>query len=118
TKHLDCGHGGLFSLVSIFSTGTIKGLLLVEGGEDSEDHRLLRLQPNFSNTISNGLADIVEVRCFSLDHTTEANHGGDVLTISEPHCTKRKFETPWYFFANDVRLLYTCGHECLYSTFV
>src|SRR5690606_38924042 len=77
-QHLNRRQRRLFSLVPMLAAGAVFGLLDVVGGEHAEDHRFARDQVCLGDAVGYGLADIIEVRCLALDHTSEANDGVDI----------------------------------------
>src|SRR5690606_33863593 len=77
-QHLNRRQRCLFSLVPMLAAGAVFGLLDVVGGGHAEDHRFARDQVCLGDAVGYGLADIIEVRCLALDHTSEANDGVDI----------------------------------------
>lgn len=92
SEHLNYRNGSLFTFVAKFSTRTLEGLLFVQRGEDPKSYGLSGGQVYFHDALGYRLAYIIKVRSISLDHTTKANHGVNILVFGEPLGRERQLK--------------------------
>ena len=72
--HVEGGFSGLAPFVAVATSDAFDGLLLVFNGEQSEYHRSITVGVEGSHSLSDALADIVEVGGVAADDASEDDH--------------------------------------------
>ena len=101
-RHLDGGFGGFSTLVAQGTSGPIKGLLLIIGGEDAEDDGHILSGVEVGATLGGVVADVIEVRRATTDNT--ADHDDGIVPSSARHLggTEGQFHSTRHILHGDI----------------
>lgn len=91
---------------SLTDAAPLQSLLLAETGEDTQDDRSVRVEPDPHETMAAGLGDVLKVHRTALDEGTDGDDG--VKGFTQPFC-RLDFALTTTAFCLEARIVQECG---------